>query len=77
MFGIVAALLGIVANTLFLDEYGSEWLPVTYLFIAGAGIVVSGVVARSAQRRSDTDCRHRPRGRCAGARGGVDRGRQR
>ena len=49
MFGIVAALLGIVANTLFLDEYGSEWLPVTYLFIAGAGIVVSGVVARSAR----------------------------
>jgi hypothetical protein len=48
-FGIMAALLGIVANTLFLDEYGSKWLPVTYLFIAGAGIVVSGLVARSAR----------------------------
>src|SRR5262245_8317291 len=46
---MMAALLGVVANTMFLDEYGSKWLPVTYLFIAGAGIVVSGLVARSAR----------------------------
>ena len=48
-FGAVAAFLGIAANSLFLHEYGSEWLPVTYLFIAVAGVVVSGTIARSAR----------------------------
>ncbi len=46
----MAALLGIVANALFLDAYGSGWLPATYIAIGAAGIVVSGAVARTAQR---------------------------
>ncbi|MET0773192.1 MAG: hypothetical protein ABWZ82_08920 [Candidatus Limnocylindrales bacterium] len=49
VFGIVAALLGIVANAMFLDAYGSEWLPFTYILIGVAGIALSGAVARSAQ----------------------------
>jgi hypothetical protein len=50
VFGAMAALLGIVANAMFLDAYGSAWLPATYIAIGAAGIVVSGAVARSAQR---------------------------
>ena len=50
VFGAMAALLGIVANAMFLDAYGSAWLPVTYIAIGAAGIVVSGAVARAAQR---------------------------
>ena len=49
-FGVMAALLGIVANAMFLDTYGSAWLPVTYVAIGAAGIAVSGAVARTAQR---------------------------
>ncbi len=49
LFGIMAALLGIVANAMFLDAYGIAWLPVTYIFIGVAGIVVSGAIARTAQ----------------------------
>ena len=49
VFGVMAALLGIVANAMFLDAYGSAWLPVTYIVIGVAGIVVSGAVARAAQ----------------------------
>ena len=49
VFGIVAALLGIVANAMFLDAYGSQWLPVTYILIGLAGLALSGAVARSAQ----------------------------
>jgi hypothetical protein len=49
LFGIVAALLGIVANAMFLDAYGSQWLPVTYILIGVAGVALSGAVARSAQ----------------------------
>ena len=45
----MAALLGIVANAMFLDAYGSAWLPATYIAIGAAGIVVSGAVARTAQ----------------------------
>ena len=48
-FGVMAALLGIVANALFLAEYGARWLPVTYLFIAVVGVVMSGAIARSAR----------------------------
>ena len=48
-FGVMAALLGIVANAMFLDTYGSAWLPVTYIAIGFAGIVVSGAIARTAQ----------------------------
>ena len=50
VFGAMAALLGIVANAMFLDAYGSAWLPVTYIAIGVVGFVVSGAVARSAQR---------------------------
>ena len=50
MFGVMAALLGIVANAMFLDTYGSAWLPATYVAIGVAGIVVSGAIARTAQR---------------------------
>jgi HEAT repeat protein len=46
----MAALLGIVANAMFLDAYGSAWLPATYIAIGAAGIVVSGAIARTAQR---------------------------
>ena len=28
-FGVMAALLGIVANAMFLDAYGASWLPLT------------------------------------------------
>ena len=50
VFGAMAALLGIVANAMFLDAYGSEWLPATYIAIGVAGIVVSGAIARTAER---------------------------
>ena len=50
VFGAMAALLGIVANAMFLDAYGSAWLPATYIAIGAAGIVVSGAIARTAQR---------------------------
>jgi hypothetical protein len=50
VFGAVAALLGIVANAMFLDAYGSAWLPVTYIATAAAGVAVSGALARMAQR---------------------------
>ncbi len=46
----MAALLGIVANAMFLDTYGSAWLPATYIAIGAAGIAVSGAIARTAQR---------------------------
>jgi hypothetical protein len=51
-FGITAALLGVVANAMFLDAYGSSWLPVTYVFIGLAGLLVSGSVARSVRTAS-------------------------
>jgi hypothetical protein len=46
----MAALLGIAANAMFLEAFGSGWLPVTYIAIGIAGVVVSGTIARSAQR---------------------------
>ena len=50
LFGVVAALLGIVANAMFLEAYGAGWLPVTYIVIGAAGALVSAGVARSARR---------------------------
>ena len=50
VFGIVAALLGVVANTMFLEAYGAQWLPLTYVVIGAAGAAVSSAVARSARR---------------------------
>ena len=50
VFGIVAALLGVVANAMFLEAYGAQWLPLTYVVIGAAGAAVSSAVARSARR---------------------------
>jgi hypothetical protein len=50
LFGASVALLGVVANAMFLAAYGAGWLPATYIAIGVAGIVVSGAVARTAQR---------------------------
>jgi hypothetical protein len=49
-FGAMAALLGIVANAMFLDAYGASWLPATYVAIGVVGVLVSGTVAGTAQR---------------------------
>ena len=49
-FGVTLALLIIPANALFLDEYGSEWLPATYIAIAVFGGAASGFIARAARR---------------------------
>ncbi|HET7761707.1 MAG TPA: hypothetical protein VFL46_05035, partial [Phycicoccus sp.] len=49
-FGVTAALVGVVANAMFLDAYGSGWLPATYIVIGGAGVVVSAGIARSSRR---------------------------
>jgi hypothetical protein len=49
VFGALAALYGTVANALFLGAYGSRWLPVTYIAVGAAGIVVSSAVARLAR----------------------------
>jgi len=48
-FGVTLALLIVPANSLFLDEYGSQWLPVTYIAIAVAGTAVAGLFARAAR----------------------------
>ena len=50
-FGVTLALLTIPANSLFLDTYGSEWLPATYIAIAIVGSGASAFVARAARRR--------------------------
>src|SRR5262245_6777369 len=50
LFGAMAALLGVVANAMFLEAYGSGWLPATYILIGVAGVVISGAIARGAQR---------------------------
>ena len=50
LFGIMAALLGISANAMFLEAYGPGWLPLTYILIGAAGAAVSSVVAGSARR---------------------------
>lgn len=49
-FGVSLALLIIPANALFLDAYGSEWLPATYIAIAVFGAGASAVIARAARR---------------------------
>ena len=50
LFGAWPRCSGVVANAMFLDAYGAGWLPATYIAIGIAGIVVSGTVARTAQR---------------------------
>jgi hypothetical protein len=49
-FGVTLALLLVPANALFLDEYGSEWLPATYIAIAVFGTAASALIARAARR---------------------------
>ncbi len=49
-FGVTLALLLIPANALFLDAYGSEWLPATYIAIAIVGSGASALIARAARR---------------------------
>ena len=49
-FGVTLALLIIPANALFLDTYGSEWLPATYIAIAVFGTAISALIARAARR---------------------------
>jgi hypothetical protein len=49
-FGVTLALLTIPANSLFLDAYGSKWLPATYIAIAVVGSGASALIARAARR---------------------------
>ncbi len=49
-FGFTAALLGVVANAMFLAAYGARWLPVTYVLVAVAGVAVSAGIARASRR---------------------------
>ena len=49
-FGVMLALLVIPANALFLDAYGSKWLPATYIAVAVFGTGASALVARAARR---------------------------
>ena len=48
-FGVTLALLVIPANALFLDAYGSEWLPATYIAIAVVGSGASALIANAAR----------------------------
>jgi hypothetical protein len=48
-FGVTLALLVIPANALFLDAYGSEWLPATYIATAVVGSGASILIARAAR----------------------------
>ena len=49
-FGMTMALLLVPANSLFLDTYGSSWLPATYVAIAAIGIPISAAMARAVRR---------------------------
>jgi hypothetical protein len=49
-FGVTLALLIIPANSLFLDAYGSEWLPATYIAVAVVGSGGAALIARAARR---------------------------
>ena len=57
-FGVTLALLIIPANALFLDAYGSEWLPATYIAIAVFGSGASALIARAARRTQTRPRRH-------------------
>ena len=49
-FGVTLALLLVPANSLFLDAYGSQWLPVTYIATAVVGGTAAALIARAARR---------------------------
>lgn len=46
-FGLSESLLLISANAIFLDAYGSKWLPLTYIAIAIVGTLLAAGVART------------------------------
>ena len=49
-FGVTLALLVIPANALFLDAYGSEWLPATYIArmaLPASSSISAGLIAPS------------------------------
>ena len=48
-FGVTLALLIVPANSLFLDEFGSEWLPASYIAIAVVGSGAAALIARAAR----------------------------
>jgi hypothetical protein len=50
-FGVMLALLIIPANALFLNAYGSKWLPATYIAIAVFDTGASALIARAAHHR--------------------------
>ncbi|MGE5274515.1 MAG: hypothetical protein ACM3QU_12270 [Verrucomicrobiota bacterium] len=49
-FGLGESLLLITANAIFLDAYGSKWLPLTYIAIAVVGTLLAAGVARMLRR---------------------------
>jgi hypothetical protein len=49
-FGVTLALLVVPANALFLNAYGSKWLPATYIAIAVVGTGASALIAWAARR---------------------------
>ena len=48
--GLISAFLVIPANAIFLAEYGSSWLPVTYIAVALLGAVASSAIAQAVRR---------------------------
>ena len=46
-FGVTLALLLVPGNSLFLDAYGSKWLPVTYIATAVLGGAAAALIARA------------------------------
>ena len=49
-FGVMLGLLVVPANALFLNAYGSKWLPATYIAIAVVGSGASALIAWAARR---------------------------
>jgi hypothetical protein len=49
-FGLSEGLLLISANAIFLDAYGSKWLPLTYVGIAVVGTLLAAGIARTLRR---------------------------
>lgn len=52
-FGLWAALMGIVANAMFLEAYGAAWLPATYIAIGVVGVLLAGAIAQAGARGID------------------------
>ena len=49
-FGVMLALLVVPANAIFLNPYGSKWLPATYIAIAVFGSGATALIAWAARR---------------------------